>query len=86
MVDQYVAAHRAHLATQFAAGKLVMSGPQVPRHGGVIIARLQAREEVEAMMLADPYISNGVATYRVIEFVARATHPELAAFAEGLPV
>ena len=35
VVDQYVAAHRAHLATQFAAGKLVMSGPQVPRHGGV---------------------------------------------------
>lgn len=86
VVDQYVAAHRTHLATQFAAGKLVMSGPQVPRNGGVIIARLQAREEVEAMMLADPYISNGVATYRVIEFVARATHPELTAFAEGLPV
>jgi uncharacterized protein YciI len=86
VMDQYVVAHRAHLATQFAAGKLVMSGPQVPRNGGVIIARLGAREEVDAMMQADPFISSGVATYRAIEFVARATHPELAAFAEELPV
>jgi len=81
-LDRHVAAHRAHLAELFAARKLVMSGPQVPRNGGVIIARLETRGEVETMMQADPFIREGVATYRIIEFVARAAVPELAAFIE----
>jgi uncharacterized protein YciI len=81
----HVAAHRAHLATHYAAGRLVVSGPQVPAGGGVIIARVGSRAEVDELMQADPFILAGVATYRVIEFVARATAPELAAFAEKLP-
>ena len=82
-LDRHVAAHRAHLAEQYAAGKLVVSGPQVPRNGGVIIARLKTRGEVEAMMQADPFIREGVARYRIIEFVARVAAPELASLVEA---
>lgn len=84
VMDQHVAAHRAHLAVQYASGNLLMSGPQVPRNGGVIVANLKTRAEVESMMQADPFISSGVAGFRIVEFVARATHPDLAAFAEPL--
>lgn len=88
VMEQHLAAHRAHLALQYAAGKLVVSGPQVPRSGGVIVARCQDRAEVEAMMQRDPFIREGVASYRVVEFVARATCAQLAALvecAEALP-
>ena len=85
VIDQHLAAHRAHLAEQYAAGKLVVSGPLVPRTGGVIVARCGDRAEVEAMMQRDPFIREGVASYRVIEFVARATCAQLAGFAEQLP-
>ena len=85
-MEQHLAAHRVHLAEQYAAGKLVVSGPQVPRTGGVIVARCGDRAEVEAMMQRDPFILAGVASYRVIEFVARATCAQLAGFAEALTV
>lgn len=85
VVDQHVDAHRSHLGKQFAAGHLLMSGPQIPRKGGVILSCLKTRAEVDAMMQQDPFIQNGVASYQVTEFVARATHPQLSAFAEHLP-
>jgi uncharacterized protein YciI len=81
-MDRHVDAHRAHLAEQYAAGRLLMSGPQVPRTGGVIVACLPTHAEVEAMMQRDPFVTAGVVRYRIIEFVARATHPVLAGFAE----
>ena len=82
VIDQHLAAHRAHLAAQYAAGKLVVSGPQAPRSGGVIVARCGDRAEVEAMMQSDPFIREGVASYRVIEFVARASCAQLAELLE----
>ena len=84
VIDQHLAAHCAHLAEQYAAGKLVVSGPQRPRAGGVIVVRGGDRAEVEAMMQRDPFVREEVASYRVIEFVARATCAQLAGFAEKL--
>jgi uncharacterized protein YciI len=83
-MDRHVDAHRAHLAEQYAAGRLLMSGPQMPRSGGVIVACVPTRDEVEAMMQRDPFVIAGVVSYRIIEFVARATHPALVGFAETL--
>lgn len=85
VVDRHVDAHRSHLARQFAAGHLLVSGPQIPRKGGVILSCLKTRAEVDAMMQRDPFILNGVADYQVTEFVARAAHPQLEAFVEQLP-
>lgn len=82
VVDQHLAAHRAHLAEQYAAGNLVVSGPQVPRTGGVIVARCGSRAEVDAIMQRDPFVREGVASYRVIEFVARAACAQLAEWVE----
>ena len=84
VMEQHLAAHRAHLAKHYASGRFVVSGPQVPRRGGVIVARAKDRAEVEALMQADPFIREGVASYRIVEFVARATCPELAASVEAL--
>ncbi len=81
-MDRHIDAHRAHLAEQYAAGRLLVSGPQVPRTGGVIVACVPTHAEVEAMMLRDPFVTAGVVSYRIVEFVARATHPVLAGFAE----
>lgn len=81
-IERHVVAHRAHLAEQYAAGRLVVSGPQVPRTGGVIVARGGDRAEVDAMMQRDPFIREGVASYRVIEFVARAACAELSEWVE----
>jgi len=83
-IDRHVAAHRRHLAEQYAAGKLLLSGPHVPRTGGVIIASMPSQAEVEAMMQRDPFVLAGVVRYRVIEFLARASHPALSGLVEAL--
>jgi uncharacterized damage-inducible protein DinB len=46
-IDEKLAAHRAHLETGFRAGLLLASGPQVPRTGGMILARAKDRAEIE---------------------------------------
>ena len=83
VIDQHLAAHRAHLAEQYAAGKFVVSGAQVPRTGGVILARAPSREAAEALVREDPFHAAGVARYTVIEFHPTLSAPALAGLVEG---
>lgn len=67
-IDASVVAHRAHLERGFAEGILLASGPQVPREGGVLLARAASREIVERFLADDPFAREQLADYRVIEF------------------
>ena len=81
-VDAAVPDHRAFLARHYAAGTFLLSGPQVPRTGGVILARNVSRDELTALLAEDPFSQRGLAEYRIVEFA-----PNLAAadFAHLLP-
>ena len=80
-LDRHAAAHRQFLTEQCAAGRLLVFGPQIPRTGGVILACVDSRVEADALIRRDPFVVAAVATFRIVEFVALATHPALAAFA-----
>lgn len=67
-VEPVVPAHREFLQIGYDAGQLLMSGPQNPRVGGIVIARAESLEVVQALFAQDPYALNKVATYRFIEF------------------
>lgn len=67
-IDELLAAHRAHLEQGYRTGMLLLSGPQVPRTGGVILARAKSLEELQTFIDADPFSTRGVAKYRVVEF------------------
>lgn len=77
-VDLHMKAHVAWLEAGFAEGIFLVAGRQVPRTGGIIIARGR-RAEVEALTASDPFVSEGVATVAVTEFATSFTLPELAA-------
>lgn len=81
-LDAAMAAHRAFLDRQYAAGVFIASGPQIPRTGGVIIARGLDRAALERVPREDVFHQQGLATYQLIEFQARGVAPALAAFAE----
>jgi uncharacterized protein YciI len=68
IVEQHTAAHREYLKTQYASGRVLMSGPLVPRTAGLLWAQAQTREEVQSMIDSDPFQKNGVANWEVIEF------------------
>jgi uncharacterized protein YciI len=67
-IDGAMRSHMAYLKKHYGAGRFLMSGRKVPRTGGVIIARGESLEQVEAMVKEDPFVSRGLADYRIIEF------------------
>lgn len=67
-IAESVAEHRAFLQTGYERGWLLCSGPQVPRVGGIIVARAPSLEELQRFFADDPYQKKGLARYRFIEF------------------
>ncbi|MGW5373709.1 YciI family protein, partial [Streptomyces sp. NPDC004011] len=49
-----------------------------PRDGGVILAVAEDRAGIEEVAAGDPFVAAGVCTYRITEFRATKTAPELA--------
>ena len=81
-VDRVLPDHVAWLKAALADGTLLIAGRQVPRTGGVLIARGEDRETVEAWAASDPFVTKGVATVQVIEFNTSFLAPDLAALKE----
>lgn len=70
-------AHREYLQKGYKKGILFLSGPQVPRTGGMAIARCNSLEEIEEFFSGDPYFINSAADYRYIEFNPKSCQPFL---------
>jgi uncharacterized protein YciI len=69
-IDAHMAAHVRFLKKYYAAGNFLVSGRKVPRDGGIILAVGKSREDVEAIIRKDPFITKGLAEFRLIEFRA----------------
>lgn len=72
--------HRAFLQQGYDQGLLLMSGPMNPRTGGIVIARADALENLQAFFSRDPYAQRGFADYRFIEFEPVKYQPFLASW------
>jgi uncharacterized protein YciI len=69
-IDANMKAHVAFLKKYYTSGHFLVSGRKIPRDGGVIVALGEDRQEVEAIVREDPFVANGLADFRVIEFRA----------------
>ncbi len=67
-VDRYLQAHRDYLSEHYDAGDFIVSGPQNPRVGGVIMIKVSDREAVNAIISQDPFNINSIAEYQIVEF------------------
>ena len=67
-IDAHMKAHMAYLHKYYAAGTFLVSGRKIPREGGIILAVAESKEKVEAVVREDPFVSRGLADFRVIEF------------------
>ncbi|MCM1079161.1 MAG: YciI family protein [Bacteroidales bacterium] len=54
-VDEYLQARLKYLAEHYAAGDFIVSGPQNPRIGGVIMIKGVNREAVDAIISQAPF-------------------------------
>lgn len=80
VIEKHVAAHRAFLDEGYQNDYFVVSGPQNPRVGGIIISQLKNRDQLEAILKNDPYLLNDVAEYEVVEFEPVKYHKNFAGF------
>ncbi|MFJ6135597.1 YciI family protein [Kitasatospora sp. NPDC092286] len=84
-VDAALARHVDWLREHYEAGTFLASGRKVPRDGGVIIAVGGDRAAVEELTRTDPFAREGLASYRVTEFLATTTAPALDAHRQQPP-
>ncbi|MEV6615918.1 YciI family protein [Streptomyces sp. NPDC051051] len=76
-VDAVLPDHVAWLDEQYTRGVFLASGRKNPRDGGVILAVAEDRATIEGIAAGDPFVLAGVCAYRVTEFAATKTAPEL---------
>lgn len=69
VIEAATEAHRAYLRELKAAGTLVVSGPVVPRTGGVLLLRVpddNAAAALDAVRDGDPFWKQGLANYELL--------------------
>lgn len=83
-VEPHLAAHVEFLEWHYARGHFVASGRKVPRTGGIILARVASREQLDAILAEDPFQQAGVAEYEVTEFLATKVAPGFESIKDSL--
>lgn len=69
VIEAATEAHRAYLRELKAAGTLVVSGPVVPRTGGVLLLRVpddNSAAALDAVRDGDPFWRQGLANYELL--------------------
>ncbi len=77
--------HRGFLQAGYDRGWLLMSGPQSPKTGGIVVARAPSLEALQAYFGGDPFARHGAAAYRYIEFEPVRRQAAMEDWAAGEP-
>ena len=78
VIDAHLVEHRAWLDTQYQVGALLCSGPKNPRDGGIVIALLKDKSDVENLIKQDPFYKHQIAEYSITEFTPVKWHTAIA--------
>jgi uncharacterized protein YciI len=76
-IDSRMKDHMVFLRKCYAENLFVASGRKVPRTGGIILATGKSKAEFQALMEQDPFVAEGLAEFRIIEFQTSQFHPDL---------
>lgn len=82
-IEKFLPAHREFLERYYASGNFLMSGRKEPRTGGIILATAKTREEIENIILEDPFKREHVAEYEIVEFLPSMAQPYLSHLREA---
>lgn len=72
-IDEQIPAHVEWLKQGYADGVFLASGRRIPRTGGVIMARSDSLEALQARLSQDPFQKQGLARAEIISFDASMT-------------
>jgi uncharacterized protein YciI len=74
IVDYHNDAHISWLQKAFDDGVFIAAGRKVPRTGGLLLSQAD-RATLDASLKLDPFYTNGVADFEVVEFHAARVAP-----------
>ena len=83
VVEPHLAAHLEYVDRYYQSNHFLMSGRKVPRTGGIILAKAESREQMQAIVEEDPFFQADVANFEIIEFVVSNTADALAFLRDG---
>src|SRR5580692_5167161 len=64
-----IAAHRVFLQRGYDEGRFLLSGPSVPPTGGVLVARAESLDALNAWLAEEPFCKAGLMRFaKIIEF------------------
>jgi uncharacterized protein YciI len=63
---ELIAAHRAFLQRGYDEGHFLLSGPYIPPTGGVLVARAESLEQLNALLADEPFCKARVIRFRTI--------------------
>jgi uncharacterized protein YciI len=76
--------HHAFLQRGYDAGFFLFSGPQIPAHGGFLVARASSRQALDALLAEEPFVKAGKMRFsRITEFYPAQYSKALAAWFSG---
>lgn len=67
-IERLIPGHLAWIEEQYAAGRLLVSGPRNPDVGGVFVFRADDEEELRQVLSGDPLAVHGAHTVEVFAF------------------
>ncbi len=70
--------HLKFLNKYYDQGIFIVSGPQKPRTGGIILAKASSREDLQNILNEDPYYHRQLAEYQIFEFIPNHSSTEFA--------
>ena len=68
-IDAIIEKHVTFLNEQYELGNFIASGRKVPRTGGIILSNINSKTELEKIIEKDPFKTNQLADYDMIEFI-----------------
>ena len=76
VIEAQLPAHRDWLAPHITHGRFLVAGPLEPRTGGLILAHCEDREELDALLAADPFVALGLVDVAVLAAAPALRHAE----------
>ena len=67
LVNENVQAHRDFLDKYYKEKVFLVSGPKIPKEGGVIVANVE-KSKMEEIIKQDPFYTQGIADYKITCF------------------
>ena len=68
-IKEFMVEHLEFLDKYFEQGNFLASGVKVSRDGGIILAKAENKEELDAILAEDPFYKHNFADFKVTEFI-----------------